>query len=86
MYKVPNDKRGKVKLQKLRKKCVSGKVRFRDHKESVEVLHKSVNTRMAELRDQGYSKRNETRSYPCGLCAGYHLTSKESWSSKAVAA
>lgn len=79
MNKSANKKRGKLKPSKMRHKCATGKTRFRDHKECVSVLHNSENRRVTDIEERGFTKRNEIRSYPCNLCAGYHVSSKETW-------
>jgi hypothetical protein len=81
----PN-RRPSATVTKLRHKCPTGKTRYRDHQESVSVLHRSANRRSAELVERGFTKRNETRSYPCEKCAGFHLSSKANWDSRKEAA
>ena len=55
------------------------KRRFKDHKQSVQVLHLSANRRVVDLVEFGETKRNEIRDYFCDRCRGYHVTSKENW-------
>ena len=51
---------------------VSGKVRFRDHREAVAVLHSAARARLS-----GYpTRRAECRAYECSACRGWHLTSR----------
>lgn len=52
-------------------RCVSGKTRFRDHEEAVNVLAKAVTA-----RSFGSDRRREVRVYECELCAGFHVTSQ----------
>lgn len=89
MAKNPNhnpSRRPKAKVTKLRHKCPTGKIRFKDHDMCVSALHKSANIRAVEVVEQGFSKRNEIRSYPCDKCAGWHLSSKANWDSRKEAA
>ena len=86
MNKAASQRRGKLKASKMRNKCVTGKTRFRDHKECVALLHNSANRRVTDIREHGFTKRNEIRSYPCNLCSGYHVSSKESWGNMKKAA
>ena len=72
----------KIKTTKLRNKCKSGKFRFRDHRECVRVLHAATNQRVIELAEGGESRRREIRSYACGLCSGWHVTSSETWDTR----
>lgn len=61
----------------LRRNCT--KIRYRDHREAVAVLHKIAGHRN---RAEAYgldSRRREIRSYRCDGCNGFHLTSKEAW-------
>lgn len=81
----PN-RRPAANVAKLRHKCPTGKVRFKDHDMCVAALHKSANIRAVEVVEQGFSKRNEIRSYPCEICAGWHLSSKANWDSRKEAA
>jgi hypothetical protein len=52
---------------------VSGKVRFRDHREAVRALHSAARAREFSC---GESHRAECRAYACPACRGWHLTSK----------
>ena len=80
------NRRPKADITKLRHKCPTGKTRFRDHQECVSVLHRSANSRVVELAERGFTKRNEVRSYPCDKCAGWHISSKSNWDSRKQAA
>ena len=75
-----------AKITKLRRKCPTGKIRFRDHDMCIAALHRSANIRAIDLEGQGFTKRNEIRSYPCEKCAGWHLSSKANWDSRKEAA
>lgn len=75
-----------TKITKLRRKCPTGKIRFRDHDMCIPALHRSANIRAIDLAGQGFTKRNEIRSYPCEKCAGWHLSSKANWDSRKEAA
>lgn len=59
----------------LRNDCT--KIRYRDHREAVAVLHKIAGLRDRAKRDGLDSRRREARSYPCDGCRGFHLTSKD---------
>lgn len=50
-----------------RRRCVSGKTRYRDHASAVTALR-----RLAGSKRQV----NVVRCYQCGHCAGWHLTSQ----------
>lgn len=78
--------RPKADITKLRHKCPTGKVRFRDHQQSVAALHKAANYRANDLAERGISNRNEIRSYKCDACAGWHISSKTNWDSRKEAA
>lgn len=55
---------------------LGGKVRFRDKREAVVVLHSAVASRF--LMDAAEScRRQERRVYECKACRGWHLTSQE---------
>ena len=56
-------------------RCESGKVRYRDKTEAVEYLHRVKNKAQYQMADFGASKRQESRSYFCAQCKGWHLTS-----------
>ena len=60
-------------------KCPSGKRRLKDHKHAVNTLHKAKGAGFIELENNGSTKRQECRTYPCGMCKGHHLTSKREW-------
>lgn len=47
------------------------KRRYRDHKEAVHALHACQNQHRI-----GNHRRQETRSYECYRCRGFHLTSQ----------
>jgi len=54
-------------------KCRTGKVRFRDHDEAIQVLWHAKMLRTVE----GVTERQERRAYLCNACNGWHLTSQE---------
>lgn len=54
-----------------RRRCRSGKVRLRDHREAIERLHACRTA--AEFGD---TRRREQADYFCEQCCGFHLTSK----------
>ena len=56
--------------------CPTGKRRFKDHRQAVSALHKSATARVFAAADNNKTRRAEVRTYRCGLCNGYHLTSK----------
>jgi hypothetical protein len=66
-------------MKKNRKECISGKVRFRDHEQAVDALHRSANRRHFADQDGRQTRRQEIRSYNCKFCKGHHLTSQELW-------
>lgn len=55
---------------------VSGKRRFRDHREAVRALHRVANHRKTAREHGQESRRREVRCYRCKECRGWHLTSK----------
>jgi hypothetical protein len=61
---------------KLHKSHTCGKVRFRDHREAVGALHKAAAVRHRADEDGTETRRQEVRTYECGACHGFHLTSK----------
>ncbi len=63
--------------------CPTGKVRFKDHDHAVTALHKAANYRKDAAVHEGYTKRNECRTYKCKECKGFHLTSKADYSKAA---
>lgn len=75
------DRRGHVQLAKLRHKCVTGKVRFRDRREAIDALHRTQLHAMQQIEVFGTTQRNETRCYRCPSCRGVHLTSLNSYES-----
>ncbi|ADU49602.1 hypothetical protein Intca_3116 [Intrasporangium calvum DSM 43043] len=52
------------------------KVRFRDHRQAIEALHRAANARKWSLLRGATTRRREQRAYPCGHCKGWHLTSQ----------
>lgn len=66
-------------INKLKGKCVSGKIRYHDKKQAVSYLHLIQNTRALHLEVQGETTRNEKRIYKCPDCQGFHLSSRATW-------
>lgn len=58
------------------KRCESGKVRFKDHRQAVEALHSTQNHSANQIQKFGDTRRREVRSYSCPICKGWHLTSQ----------
>jgi hypothetical protein len=58
------------------RRCETGKARYRDKTEAVQTLHVLRNSAARQLNDFGTTRRNESRSYKCPACKGWHLTSK----------
>jgi len=58
----------------------TGKKRWRDHGEAVRALHQAANARRdVDRRGGGASTdHREVRTYRCGSCGGWHLTSQQS--------
>jgi hypothetical protein len=73
------NRKGNVVVAKLKGKCVTGKIRYRDKQEAIEALHRAENTRKFSEQDGLATRRNEKRVYKCPSCAGAHLTSIETW-------
>ncbi len=73
------DHRGHVQMAKLRYKCVTGKVRFRDRREAIDALHRTQLNAERQREDFGTTRRSETRCYRCPSCRGVHLTSLTSY-------
>jgi hypothetical protein len=57
--------------------CPSLKVRYKDHKQAIEALHRAVRIRKFAAQDGVATRRNESRSYHCKKCKGFHLTSQQ---------
>ena len=57
------------------RRCVSGKRRYRDTRQTTECLHKIANMRAAAAIAGVETNRREYRSYECPHCSGRHLTS-----------
>lgn len=74
---MKHNRKGHVELSKLKGKCETGKVRFRDRQEAIEALHRAENLRKFSEQDGLATRRNEKRIYKCPLCAGHHLTSQD---------
>jgi hypothetical protein len=59
------------------RRCRCGKLRFRDKTEAVDALHSVRNKAKRSVEDTGTTYRQECRTYRCGLCQGWHLTSQQ---------
>jgi hypothetical protein len=57
-----------------RKSC--RKVRYRDSREAKEALWSATNKRTRDQKAGRNSARAEARTYRCGKCHGWHLTSQ----------
>jgi hypothetical protein len=78
MMKTRNDRR--PKLAKLKGKCSSGKIRFRDRAEALATLHHFQSQTVVNLDDYDKGgRRKETRAYKCPECSGAHLTKRKYW-------
>ena len=73
------NRKGHTELSKLKGKCSTGKVRFRDRLEAIEALHRAENARKFSEQDGLANRRNEKRVYKCPTCSGIHLTSIAVW-------
>ena len=78
--------KSKVQLKAVPYSKACKKNRFKDHKQSVNMLHHAQNRRVADLAEFGETKRKEIRDYPCDRCNGYHVTKKETWGNPRKAA
>lgn len=57
--------------------CPTGKRRFRDHKDAVSFLHFAGNARNHAVENDLATDHRAVRSYECGHCRGFHVTSWE---------
>ena len=80
------NRKGHVVVAKLKGKCASGKIRYRDKQEAIAALHHAENIRKFNEQDGLANRRNEKRVYKCPTCAGVHLTSIAVWHSAKEAA
>jgi hypothetical protein len=55
---------------------ISGKVRYRDHRDIKLVLRQADRDRGAARLNEVACSRRETRGYQCASCDGWHLTSQ----------
>jgi hypothetical protein len=67
------------KISKLRGRCPDGKIRFKDREMAIVALHRMKNAAARAVELNGTTTRTEKRTYFCGKCQGYHVTSKDSW-------
>ena len=56
--------------------CPTGKKRFRDHRECVGWLHHAATAQVRVMYDKATTEHRAVRSYECGLCQGFHVTSQ----------
>ena len=56
-------------------RCRCGKVRYRDKREAVQILHRIQLVAGYQVAESGFTKHRECRIYSCGMCKGFHLTS-----------
>lgn len=59
-----------------RYQCPTGKRRFKDHRQAVDVLHSAQTARFFAAANDTSTRRAEVRTYRCTKCRGFHLTSK----------
>ena len=67
-------------------KCSMGKVRYRDKREALDVLHSLQVIAIRQKRDFGMTQRHECRVYECDSCHGYHATSRPLFPPSPIAA
>jgi hypothetical protein len=78
--------KSKVQLKAVPYAKECKKNRFKDHRQSVKMLHKAANRRVTDLAEFGETRRNEIRDYYCSNCNGFHTTSKKTWGNPRKAA
>lgn len=66
--------RRELRKRSERKNCK--KVRYRDSREAKQALWSTSNKRVRDERAGRGSNRREARTYRCGICKGWHLTSQ----------
>jgi hypothetical protein len=74
--KAHRTRRTHSEVTKLKGRCPSGKIRLRDHDEAIKALHRTQSLAIIALEVTGSTSRAEKRTYYCGMCNGFHLTSK----------
>jgi hypothetical protein len=74
-----HNRKGYTEISKLKGRCSSGKIRYRDKLEAVAALHRIETNRKFDLEDGLATKRTEKRTYKCPECSGIHLTSRTKW-------
>ena len=74
--KARRTRRTHSEVTKLKGRCQSGKIRYRDHDEAIKALHRTQSMAVIALEMTGNTSRAEKRTYYCGQCNGFHLTSK----------
>jgi hypothetical protein len=63
-------------MPRTRVRGCGGKVRFRDHEEAVEALHRANFARRRCVEDGATTTHGAVRTYYCPRCSGYHLASR----------
>ncbi len=67
----------RIRPRPKRARCPkSRKVRFPDHDAAVKYLHAAANARQAAELDGAHTLHREVRTYWCGSCGGWHVTSQ----------
>jgi hypothetical protein len=84
--KAHRTRRTHAEVTKLKGRCKSGKIRYRDHEEAINALHRTQSRAAVALEITGNTSRAEKRTYYCALCNGFHLTSQVSQMDFQVAA
>lgn len=64
-------------MPRHRVRACGNKVRFRDHEEAIEALHRAVTVRRRCEVDGVATSHLAVRDYYCSGCGGFHLTSQE---------
>ena len=79
--RLPKRRRGSYTIGKhdLPTCPTTGKVRYRDHRQASDALSSTRWKRRLDELDGISSRRNETRSYRCPDCGGWHITSIANW-------
>lgn len=76
---MQHSRKGYVEISKLKGRCSSGKIRYRDRQEAIQSLHFIETGRKFDQEDGIETKRTEKRTYKCPECSGIHLTSIAKW-------
>ncbi|MDR0417499.1 MAG: hypothetical protein LBH76_09380 [Propionibacteriaceae bacterium] len=70
------NKRHKIGTGSLKRCPMTAKLRFRNRQEAKDVLVKAAYERSLAVRSGAECHRREVRCYWCGVCHGWHLTSR----------